>query len=294
MNGEQYCQWCERETARRNVSWFGRYVDIGAERIHYVDHGSGEPVVLIHGLLAWSYSWRHNVASLAEHHRVLALDLRGFGLSERNSTRGHSLNDQVEVVRAFMDAMGVERAVLCGHSMGGEIAMRFALKYPDRVRALVLVSSSGYVYREKPLLERAVLRLPGVSSLFVRAAVMNRKFAARSLGEAYRRPGRFTEADVDAYLLPAGAPGTPQSFVRVLQDIDFGATAAELKQVAHKALIIWGADDPWVSLRFGERLASELPNAELLVIEHCGHSPQEEYPEEFDAAVLAFLSQLAP
>ncbi len=291
MDLERYCRWCDEESSRRSVGWFGRYIDIGGELVHYVEKGAGEPLVLIHGFLCWSYSWRYNLDALAERYRALALDLRGFGLTERNSRRGHTLSDQVEVVRAFMDAVGVQRAVLCGHSMGGEIAMRFALRYPERVGALVLVSASGYVRWEKRVLERLALGMPGISSLFVRAAVMNRGFAARSLGEAYKRPGRFTEADLDAYLLPAAAPGTHKSFVKVLRDVDFGATAGELGRVAHRALVIWGEDDPWLPLRHGQRLAKELPNAELVVIPACGHAPQEEYPEEFNEIVLTFLDR---
>lgn len=292
MEQERYCRWCQQELKRRRVNWFGQYVDIGGELLHFVEKGAGEPLVLIHGFLCWSYSWRHNIPALAERCRVLAPDLRGFGLSERSGQRGHSLTDQVEVLRDFLDARCVSTAVLCGHSMGGEIAMRFALTYPERVQALVLVAGSGYVHRQQRGLERLVLGLPGVANLFVRATVMNRRFAARALREAYRAPDCCSAADMEAYLLPASAPGTDRSLVRMLRDMDFGATAAQLSKIAHQTLLLWGQDDPWVPCSHGERLAKELSNSELVVLPDCGHAPQEEYPEAFNQTVLDFLARL--
>jgi len=285
-------QWCNREVARYNLGWLGSHVDLDGEQVHYVEAGTGEPLVLIHGFMAWSFTWRRNLEALAEHAHVLALDLRGFGLSAKDAKRKHSLFDQVEVLRAFLDAKGIGRSVLCGHSMGGEVAVRFALTYPDRVKALVLVSSSGYVYREKSPLERLALWLPSVGELFVRATVLNRRFAGRALRTAYRQSSAVTEADVEGYLLPARAPGAPGAFVCMVRDMDFGCTAQQIRNVTHRTLIIWGENDPWIPVQHGRKMAQDLKDSRLVVFADCGHVPPEEHPDEFNRVVSDFLQSL--
>lgn len=246
-------------------------------------------MILLHGFMAWSYTWRHNLPVLAEHSRVLALDLRGFGLSERNPQRGHSLCDQADLLLRFLDRLGIDQAVLCGNSMGGEIALRFALRYPNRVRALVLAAASGYVQRQQRPVERWLMRLPLVWSLWARAVVMNRGFVGRTLRAAYQLPEKVAEVDVDAYLLPARIPGSPATFGAMIRDMDFGHFAGRWSDVTHPSLLIWGEQDPWVPLEHGRRLAAAMPNAELVVLPNCGHLPHEEYPEAFNRAVSHFL-----
>lgn len=292
MDKERFCRWCETEVARRQIGWFGQFAEVDGELIHYVEAGRGEPLILVHGFLAWSYTWRRNVGPLSEHARVLALDLRGFGLSEKRGGLRHGLSDQVEVLRGFMDRLSIKQAVICGHSMGGEIAMRFALKYPDRVKALILVSASGYVRRNEPRMIRWALGMPGVNMLLVRLAMMNRRFAMENIRAVYRRPERMTEPEVEAYLLPSRAPGMTRALLSILREADFGAFAHRLREIEHRALLIWGEEDQVVPLSHGKRLAEELRHSELAVLPDCGHVPPEEEPERFNEAVIGFLRSL--
>lgn len=293
MDAERFCRWCRDAVARCGIDWFGRHADLDGEQIHYVEAGSGDPVVLVHGFMAWSYTWRQTLPALAGQHRVLALDLRGFGLSEKRRDRGHAIEDQVDLLRRFLDALQVERSVLVGHSMGGEVSLRFALRHPERVRGMVLVSSSGYVVREQPALERLALRTPFLGELFVQALALNRRFAGNSLRTAYRAPERVRATDVEAYLLPARVPGAAGAFIRMLRDADFGRAARELRQIETPSLVVWGENDPWVPLTHGQRLAGELRNSRLVVFPECGHVPPEEYPAEFNHLVAEFLKGLA-
>lgn len=294
MRKDQFCEWCRVAVDRQQLDWFGHHVEVGGELIHYVEQGQGFPVLLIHGLLAWSYTWRPNLGEISQVSRAIALDLRGFGLSEKSGARRHSLDDQVEVIRGFMDALGLDQAVLCGHSMGGEISLRLALRYPERVRALVLVSSSAYLTWSKRPLERVALGVPGISHLFARAVVLNRRFATGTLRAAVRAPERIGETEVAAYLLPARTPGATSALVAILRDLDFGATSGRIREVEHKSLIVWGENDPWVPAHLGKRLADELPHSRLVMIPECGHVPQEEHPQRFNEAVLDFLEEVLP
>lgn len=273
--------------------WFGEYVDVKGEPVHFVQRGAGDVLLLLHGFMAWSYTWRHNMAFLSSHARVIALDLRGFGLSSRSALRGHSLDDQVEFVRNFMDAVGVERAVVCGNSMGGEIALRLALSHPDRVRALILVSTAGLIQRKsRSRIERIALSTPGIGPLLLRVAVMNRRFAEQALRAAYFDSSLVTAADVAAYLLPARVPGSAPVLLRMLRDSDFGRTADRLGEINQPVLLVWGEADPWIPPEHGQQLAALLRGSQLLLVPECGHVPHEECPDTFNAAVIQFLRTL--
>jgi pimeloyl-ACP methyl ester carboxylesterase len=116
-------------------------VEVDGVPIHYVEAGQGKAVLLIHGLGASTFSFRHTIPELAQRYRVIALDLKGFGYSARPQS-DYSLTAQAALVRQVMDRLGVERAAVVGHSMGGAVAMRLALGYPERVSRLVLVASA--------------------------------------------------------------------------------------------------------------------------------------------------------
>lgn len=283
---------CKQEATRERVSWMGRHLSLGDDRIHYVEAGDGEPLLLVHGFIAWSFTWRKNLPALSERFHTYALDLRGFGLSQRGPHLHYGLDDQADLLAAFLNQMQVERVALIGHSMGGEIALRFALRHPDRLKGMVLVSPSALINRRRQWAERYLLPVPGLGPLTVRAAMLNRRFAAASVRGAYHQPEQVTPEDVAGYYLPARIPGSARSFVKMLSDLDFGAAAARLEQIEHRTLIIWGEQDPWVPVAHGRRLAELLPRSELVTFEHCGHVPHEEYPQRFAELVIPFLAAL--
>lgn len=291
MRQERYCRWCEQEATRLEPSWFGGYADLGDESVHYVEAGSGPPVLFVHGLLAWSFTWRKNLSYISEHAHVFAPDLRGFGLTTR-SKEGFSLEEQADLLLRFMDALSIQRAVICGHSMGGEIALRLAMRAPDRVQALILVASSGYVVKGEVAGEKLLHRWPWLSAAIARFLFLNRRFARQALQAAYCDSNTLCNADVEGYFLPARAPGAAQAFVRMLKVLDFGASTSRYPSVRHPALLIWGDQDPWVPVSHGQRLARDLPGAELVTFAACGHCPHEEYPAKFNRLVASFLGRL--
>lgn len=281
-----------REAARHQVDWVGTHVKLGEEWIHCMEAGRGEPLLLVHGFIAWSFTWRKNLPALAAHFHTYAVDLRGFGLSQRGTHLRYGLDDQADLLAAFLDHAGIRRAALMGHSMGGEIVLRFALRYPDRLKGMVLVSPSALLQRRVRWAERYLLPVPGLGPLAVRAALLNRRFAAASVRDAYHRSELVTPADIGGYWLPARIPGSARSLIAMLRQIDFGAAANRLTEIPHRTLIIWGEDDPWVPVSHGRRLAALLPRSELVTLPDCGHVPHEEYPERFHQLVIPFLHSL--
>lgn len=251
-------------------------------------------MILLHGFMEWAYTWRRNFHALARFGRVVAVDLKGFGLTWRSHGGSYSLGAQAELVCRFMDSLKIQRALLVGHSMGGEIAMRLSLRHPHRVLGLVLAAPSSYLHRQKSPLERWSLRVPWVNQWVVRLILMNRRFVVKALSSAYCSPRCWSSADVDAYLLPSRVPGAAVEMARLLREVDFGSEADRVRQVSHPALLIWGKEDRVVPMDHGRRMAQELEKSRLLLIPNCGHSPHEEDPDTFNKGVLEFLQRLPP
>ncbi len=135
-----------RLSLRETLDWDdvpkpGRLIDIDGYRVHYVDQGAGPAIVLVHGFGGQTANYAQLMPLLAADHRVIAVDLKGYGYSERDARAGLSATDQVTMLRQLLDRLGVARAVFVGHSMGGGIVQRFAATYPDAVEALVLMAS---------------------------------------------------------------------------------------------------------------------------------------------------------
>lgn len=284
-------QACTRHLTSSGLDWQGRWIRVGDEHLHVKEAGEGEPLLLIHGFFVWSYFWRKVIPGLSQFARVIAPDLRGFGLTERLPGKPLDLWAQADLIVSLMDQVGVKRAVLCGHSMGGEVAMRVALRYPERVRGLVLASSAGYVHRPSQGLERRLLATPLLGRLLIRLLVANQRFAGKAMREAYY-DGMMDPTDLGAYILPGRLPRASRTMARMLLEIDFGAVGDRIDQVLQPTLLLWGREDPWIPLSHGERLEQTLPHCRLEVLAHCGHSPPEEHPETFTTAVAKFWREL--
>jgi len=112
----------------------GKFVQIDSKKIRYIDSGSGIPLVFIHGFGSSIFSWRKNLEPIAKHHRVCALDLPGFGYSDKPLDADYSIDAYADFIIQFMDQLQIKQAILVGHSLGGGIALLTSLKYPSRVR----------------------------------------------------------------------------------------------------------------------------------------------------------------
>lgn len=241
-----------------------KWVRIGAARIYYQEVGAGPCVILVHGLAGSSRWWRHNIEVLARHFHVYVIDLIGFGRSQGHHT--FVLNEAAEYLRGWMDRLGIERAGVVGHSMGGVIAIDLAAQFPEYVRQLVLVDAAAF-----SLLERALLR--------------NALGLAKTLW--YLPLGFLPLLFADAF---RAGPWTLWRAGRELLTVDIRASLA---QIAAPALIVWGERD-WVApAQIGERLEKELPEAERVVIEGAGHNPMWDHPEAFHRIVIPFLQRFS-
>ena len=236
-------------------------VQVGGQSIHYRSAGSGDPIVLVHGLAGSTRWWSRNLAALAARHRVYLVDLPGFGALRRQAG-GFALAEAAAWLLAWMEAVNLRQAHLVGHSMGGYIAIRLAVAHPQVVRRLILVAAAG---------------VPSGRSL-VRHLIP----LARALRHA--RPGFLPVLAYDA--LRAGAPTLWRASRQLLaQDV-----RERLASIAAPTLLVWGENDALIHPALGHVLREEIPDSRLVILPGAGHVPMFDRPAEFNAVMLRFLA----
>jgi len=273
---------------------YGRFLDTPDGRIYVEEMGPGDgtAIVLVHGLGGSTFSFRTNAVSFAEAgYRVLALDLPGFGLSEKGTQPDYTHPAQAEMLKTVMDLSGLDRAVLVGHSMGANVVLHFAHRYPERTLAVVTVSGAP-VFDTEWRFQSFFLRYPPFERAG-RVALSRLVDSGRVRGlleSAVADPATVTDAMVDGYYfrLTAGewtSALIDMTIARPGNTLDFDVT-----DIAVPMLLIAGAEDGWVPQSQSVDWASGLSNARAEVMSEAGHLAMEERPSEFNHLVLDFLS----
>jgi pimeloyl-ACP methyl ester carboxylesterase len=268
-----------------------RSVEIHGARMRYLHAGSGPPVLLVHGLMGYSFSWRHLIPELAQRHDVSAMDAIGTGFSERPAGLDCSLKACAQRLLRFMDTLSEEKFDLVGTSHGGGVVLMAACLLPARVRRLVLVAPvNPWAPRGKRL--APFLSHPLVRPVFVQAVhrsmAMRRHYFQRLWGAKRRIPAGVFEG----YMKPLNALAAWDYPMGILRG--WNADLRELELALPRireipALLIWGSRDGAVSPGSAKRLRQNFREARLVMMEGVGHLPYEEEPEEFNRMVREFL-----
>ncbi len=252
------------------------------QKIKYVEAGSGPVVVLLHGLGGNSTNWAFNIDALAQKFRVVVPDQVGFGQSDRPLIN-YRVGTYVDFLDKFLAELKVERASLVGNSMGGWVAAAYTLKYPAKVERLVLVDAAGFA----PPKEFDLNALSGLNP-------STRDEMKRLAGMVFYNPLFKSDAAIDLLLTQRLSAGDGYTIQRLVESIYRGDDMLDgkLSAIKQPVLLVWGREDGLTPLaREGEKFKRELPTAQWVVYDQCGHVPQVEKPVEFNAAVLKFLSQ---
>lgn len=275
------------------------FIDVDGLLVHYKIEGQdGRTLVLLHGFAASVFSWRKVMDPLSEAGMVVAFDRPGFGLTERpmpgewEGESPYGPEAQADLTVALLDELGIDRAVLVGHSAGGTIALLTALRHPERVEALVLEDAAVYENTGTPGWMGPFLRMPPVGRLgplLVRSLTLWGEAAIRT---AWSDPDKITVELISGYKKPLQAENWDRALWELVLASHPLGLEERLDEVSVPALVITGERDRIVPTRNSERLAAELPAAELVVMPGCGHVPHEECPAEFLVAVTDFLATL--
>jgi pimeloyl-ACP methyl ester carboxylesterase len=270
-----------------------RFVDVeGVGRVHYQEKGRGRALVLIHGNNSSAYSWADVFDGLASEFRVVALDLKGFGFTSKPEGDYH-IETQAALVVRLMDRLGIERATLCGSSMGGAVALAAAINYPGRVDALVLVGSSAFSETRGAALAPAYLRWPYIGGTVTALALTSDSLVRDGLRKSFHDESKVTAERVAAYYRPLRTRDGQRAARLVREQRDYSRIENSLDRIHQPALLIWGAEDRLNPLEDGRRLHAKLANSQLVVYARCGHLPQEEMPERFAREVSGFMKSKA-
>jgi non-heme chloroperoxidase len=250
-------------------------------QLHYAAQGDGEAIVFLHGWPDSWFSFSRLLAFLPQHYRAFALDQRGFGDSERPAA-GYGIAGLAADVRAFLDAVGIERATVVGHSFGSFVARRFALDYPERAARLVLIGSAFSVLNPVTRdVQTALRELPDpVPAAFAREFQASTAYVP--LPEAF-----FERIIFESMKLPA------RLWREVLDNLLAYEDAAQLARIVAPTLIMWGNRDALFARADQERLVAAIPGATLKIYPDTGHCPNWERPESVAADLSAFMAEPA-
>jgi pimeloyl-ACP methyl ester carboxylesterase len=257
----------------------GGFVRVGGYRIHYYHGGEGPPLVVVHGVATRAADAALIYRELMSTRRVYALDLLGYGESDKPRNSSYSVQTQAEIVRGFMDAIGVREADVMGVSMGGWIALKVAAEHPERVRRLVLVSSAG-------------LRFP--------TTLTERTFTPETMDELRESLALQSDnaAKIPMFVLrdllrrSAGRGWVVRrsmaSMLTLHETLD-----GKLQRVTMPVLLVWGTTDRIVPFSLAARMQKEMPQAKLVALEGCGHLAIAECRARALPAIVRFLNTVS-
>lgn len=260
------------------------FAEVDGVHLHYRAVGSGPAVVMIHGYGASLELWRPVQDALAAHHRVIAVDLKGFGWSSRPAG-DYSPAAEATLVWHLLDQLGVDQVSIVGHSWGSSVSLAMVLAQPTRVRRIALYSA--YVFDEQLPSFFRWAQVGGVGEVLF--SLHYRANAEDRIGLAYHDVRFVTQARVDRVLAELDRPGTTAAALAAARGQHFRAMSQRYRDIAQPTLLLWGDDDRVTPLRFGQRLASTMPNATLTVYPACGHIPMVEARTATTRDLLTFL-----
>ncbi len=272
-----------------------RYVKVGNINTRFWQAGNkGSTVVLVHGLGGSVENWMHNIDVLAQRHRVYAMDLVGFGRSDKTPPVKDT-DALVQFISDFMDTQNITKAALVGNSLGGGLVLQFALRFPHKVAKLVLADNAGM--GRDVIIDFKVCSLPFLGELLIKPSL---KGTEKLWKQILYDHGLVTPELVKIGYTLGALPGASKSLLSVLRaGINLGGQRAKLTKSLLKdlgkinvpTLIFWGKQDKIITVAHARIAAAKIPGAKLHIFDRCGHMPMFERPDEFNKMVLDFLAE---
>ncbi|MCB0412661.1 MAG: alpha/beta hydrolase [Bdellovibrionales bacterium] len=264
----------------------GKLLEMPFGQVHYIDEGKGPCIVFLHGIGASVFTWRKILPELKHNYRVVALDLPGFGYSDKRVDLDYGLEAQSQRVLEIMDQLKIKQAFCVGSSMGGLIGLWLAHQYPERITS-VLGISPPLNHRLVPFRLGWTQLLAGWSSRRMNSSLM-RKILQRVL----KTYGELEDADVEAYLRPyQGDTQAIRIFIKALHTIQDARLPKVIKNHSFPILLLHGRFDRIVPLKVSQKAVKRLASAQLEVLPGSGHHPQEDEPQLVIKAIREFFSR---
>jgi pimeloyl-ACP methyl ester carboxylesterase len=246
----------------------GTYRSVAGARVRYVDRGKGPVVILLHGFASSLETWERVMPELERTHRVIALDLKGFGWTDR-PPGDYSPRAQANLVFDLMNQLKVPKAAVVAHSWGASVALAMALAQPTRVEKLALYDA--WVYEEQLPSTFHYARAEGVGEALFTAFYAERP--DEKISQAFYDERFVTEELIEDVERALDRPGTTAAALAAARGQRFAELEKHYVDVKQPTLLLWGREDRVSTLAVGERMSRQLPNARLVVFPRCGHFP---------------------
>ena len=297
----------ESKTRQEAAPATGRFVQAGDVELFIQEMGpeDGQAILFIHGTGAWSGLWRETMTPLAKAgYHCIAIDIPPFGYSERPSTPSYENADQAKRIVTLMDSLGIEHAILLGHSFGGGATMETALMIPERIDALILLDIGGLNLNLVPAAEKSgpsaielFLGAPSVRDPILKATATNPIFTKTLISAMVLDPADASDEKIEMLQEPLVLEGATNTlgdwlkYVLTVQELSLTTNPANYENLDMPALILWGDSDTIIPLKEGEYLNSILSNSELVVMKNVNHIPHLEDIDTVIDVVMGFLQK---
>jgi len=262
------------------------FVTIDGMHVHYRREGQGEPVVLLHGTSASLHTWNGWIEALSDTFTVIRMDLPGFGLTGPHPDGNYSVESYVGFLHTFLDSLAVRKFHLGGNSLGGEIAWRYAVEYPEQVHSLILIDAAGYPHHEE---EPFVFSLAQTKILSGLIRYVDPEFLVKSsLEEVYGDDSKITESLIRRYTDLTLRKGNRDAFIRRVRYAG-EKTPGKVGRISQPTLIMWGEFDAWIPVEDAYKFATDIEHSTLKIYEGVGHVPMEEISQATAKDARSFL-----
>lgn len=273
-----------------------QFLKLNDMEIHYRDEGIADdktPLVLLHGFGAHLYTFNSWVEKLSDDFRIIRLDLPGFGLTGAFLDADYSIKQYTTFLKMFLDELGVEKCILGGNSMGGNIAWNFALDHPDTVEKLILINAAGCrITNKKLLLLTQLARIPKIDYM-IRNYTPSSVFK-KTVEEVYANTDRIHSQTVDRYIDLIKREGNTKAMVDISKTMEFvknkvDPRIGEISKIQQPTLILWGQHDNVLPVKDAQQFYENTPNSKLVIFDEAGHVPMEEIPKTSVEPLKEFL-----
>ncbi|MDD3919989.1 MAG: alpha/beta hydrolase [Eubacteriales bacterium] len=254
-------------------------------KVHYIEAGDGEPLILLHTVGQSLYTWHSVFDSLSEHYRVIAIDLLGHGYSSRPEQFDYTVEEQADFLSLFLDAMGIQSAHFVAFSMSCAYMLQFAKKFPEKLGRMVLITP-GDLTPEMPLAVRMIDSpiLGGLASRLYSIRTV-RKIIETSLFDLTV----LTDDCLENYYATISDSESRKAIQLALHNYDPEEAEKGMRDITVPTLLLWGAEDKWHRPESGENYHAAIPEAQFGIIRNAGHIPQEEKPQRFVESIREFI-----
>jgi len=267
------------------------FVRLRGAEIHYVEKGDGQRIIIfVHGLGGGAFTFDSNISEMAKQgFKVYAIDLKGFGYSQKVAGSDYSHIEQAKILLDFMEKKGIQKATVAGHSMGGRIALIAYDMKPQNFENIILIDSAG-LESNSPAFYRLLLNRQVADILYYNLLVNEKNFS-KFLSSAFYNKDFVSREVINLYLEAFKIKNADKAFNFLIKANNNYDIASVLKKINIPVLIVWGRYDSWISIDSAHKFNSLISGSELAVIDNAGHVSMQEQPEAVNKKIIEFLDK---